>query len=60
MKKNQGAVRSVYFTSSSRARYVYDHAVQVMAQITRNTAKDAVKLTGNVLTVPIWFPVSLS
>lgn len=60
MKQNQGAVRSVSFASTSRARYHYENAVQIMAYYTRNTAKGAVKLTGNVLTVPYWFPVSLS
>jgi hypothetical protein len=60
MKQTKAAVRSVSFPSTSRARYAYDHALQVMQFYTRNNANGVVKLAGNVLTVPYWFPVSLS
>jgi hypothetical protein len=53
--KEGAAVKSVSFQSTSRAQHEYQQAIQIMG---RHPEKSLVKIVGNVVIVPVWFPFS--
>ncbi len=55
MARQGTAVKSVSFQSTSRAQHEYQQAIQIMG---RHPQKNLVKIVGNVVTVPVWFPFS--
>jgi hypothetical protein len=56
MKKNKpGTTKSVSFTSTARAQHEYEQAVQVMA---KHPEKSLVRIIGNIVVVPVWYPFS--
>ena len=50
--------KSFSFQSSSRAEYAYKKAVDIINAVFFMNGEDLVKLQGNVVTVPEWFPFS--
>jgi len=50
--------KSIAFPSTSRAIHAYEQAVQVLNTCYFAPGVDLVKRTGNVVTVPDWFPFS--
>lgn len=55
--KTQQKSKSFSFQSSTRAQHVYEQALQIVSTFFSNAA-GLVKITGNVVTVPDWFPFS--
>lgn len=57
--KTDGKVKSFSFQSTTRANFVFEQVVAILNSFPF-VSPEAVKLTGNVVTVPEWFPFSPS